>query len=107
MARRIYACPIAVFIGVWVLSSFVRAQAASATISGTVLDESSAVVPVAQITVVNLDTGLRRETAAEAQGNLVVPLLSPCRYHVTAGRHGFRPAEIAALDLNVGDTCQE
>jgi hypothetical protein len=41
MARQIYACTIAVFIGVSALSSFVRAQAASATFSGTVLDESS------------------------------------------------------------------
>jgi hypothetical protein len=58
MARRIYACPIAVFIGVLAVSSFVRAQAASATISGTVLDQSSSVAPGAQTAVVNLDTGL-------------------------------------------------
>jgi hypothetical protein len=51
MARRIYACPIAAFIGVLALSSFVCAQTASATLSGTVLDESSAVIPAAQIIV--------------------------------------------------------
>ena len=103
MERRICACPFAAFIGVLALASFVHAQAASATVGGTVLDESSAVVPGAQITVVDLDTGLRRETTTDAQGSFGVPFLSPGRYRVTAERDGFRPAEIAALDLNVGD----
>jgi hypothetical protein len=103
MMRRIYACPIAAFIGVLALASLVHAQAASATVGGTVLDESSAVVPDAQITVVNLDTELRRATTTDARGGFAIPLLSPGRYRVTAERDGFRPAEIAALDLNVGD----
>jgi len=103
MKRRIYACPLAALFGLLALSSFVLAQAASATLGGTVLDESSAVVRDAQITVVNLDTGLRRETTTDAQGSFVVPLLSPGRYRVTAERDGFRSAEIAGLDLNVGD----
>src|SRR4051812_20835292 len=104
MKRRIYACRLAAVVAILALSSFARAQAASATLGGTVLDESSAVVPGAQITVVNLDTRLRRETTTDAQGRFVVPLLSPGRYRVTAERNGFRPAEIAALELSVGDT---
>jgi Carboxypeptidase regulatory-like domain len=103
MNQRLYACPLAAVVAILALASFVHAQAASATVGGTVFDESSAVVPGAQITVVNLDTGLRRKTTADAQGSFVVPLLLPGRYRVTAERDGFRPAEIAALDLNVGD----
>jgi len=64
MKRRILARPIAAFVGLLALSSLVHAQAASATLRGTVLDESSA----------------------------VVPLLSPGRYRVTAERDEFRPA---------------
>ena len=69
MKRRICACPLAALLAVLAPSSIVHAQAVSATLGGTVLDESSAVVPGAQITVVNLDTGLRRETTADAQGS--------------------------------------
>ena len=103
MKRLICACPLAAFVGVLALSSPVHAQAASATLGGPVLDESSAVVPDTRITVVNLDTGLRRETTTDTQGSFAVPLLPPGRYRVTAERDGFRPAEIAALELNVGD----
>jgi Carboxypeptidase regulatory-like domain len=95
--------PLGALLAVLALSTFVHAQAASATLGGPVLDESSAVVPDTRITVVNLDTGLRRETTTDAQGSFAVPLLPPGRYRVTAERDGFRPAEIAALDLNVGD----
>jgi len=91
------------FVGVLALSTLVRAQSTTATLGGTVLDESSAVVPDAKIAVVNLDTGLRRETTADARGSFVVALLSPGRYRVTAERDGFTLTEIAALDLNVGD----
>ena len=103
MMRRICACSLAALLAVLALSSFGHAQAASATLGGTVLDESSAVVPDAKITVANLDTGLRRETTTDRQGGFTVPLLSPGRYRVLAEHDGFRPAEIAALDLNVGD----
>jgi hypothetical protein len=85
------------------LPSLVHAQTASATLGGTVLDESSAVVPGTRISIVNFDTGLRRQTTTDAQGSFAVPLLSPGRYRVIAERDGFRSAEIAALDLNVGD----
>src|SRR5260370_7848773 len=102
MTRRIYVCPFAAFVGLLALSLVVQAQTASATLGGTMLDESSAVIPDARITVVNLDTGRRRETAADAQGRFAVPFLSPGRYRVTAKRDGVRPAQIAGLDLNLG-----
>src|SRR5258705_13535210 len=75
MNQRLYAFPVAAFIGVLPLASLVHVQAASATLDGPVLDESSAVVPGA----------------------------SPGRYRVTEERDGFRIAEMAAFDLNVWD----
>ena len=91
------------FIGVLALSAFVRAQSATATLGGTVLDETGAVVPNVRVTVVNLGNGLQRETLAGAQGTFIIPLLPPGGYRLTAQRDGFGPAEIPQLVLNVGD----
>src|SRR5687767_7941566 len=76
---------------------------ATATIGGTVLDETSAVVRDAAIRVINLETGLQRTATAGAQGSFTLVLLPPGRYRVTALRDGFTPADIPELVLNVGD----
>jgi hypothetical protein len=69
----------------------------------TVLDETGAVVPNVQVTVVNLGNGLQRETIAGIQGTFVIPLLPPGGYRLSARRDGFSSAEIQELVLNVGD----
>jgi hypothetical protein len=81
----------------------VHAQSATATLAGSVLDESGAVVADVQITVINLGTGLERTTTSASRGSFVVPLLPPGTYRLIARRDGFTPAEISALVLNVGD----
>src|SRR5690349_7197987 len=78
-------------------------QTSTASVGGTVLDETGAVVPNVAVTVVNLGNGLQRVTLAGAQGTFVIPLLPPGTYRLTAQRDGFRPAELTELVLNVGD----
>src|SRR5882724_11068995 len=80
-----------------------RAQNASATLSGTVVDPNGAVIPGANITVTNISTGLSRETTTNDQGYFTVPLLSPSSYSVTARHEGFYVARIPTVVLNVGD----
>jgi carboxypeptidase family protein len=91
------------FIGVLALSTLARAQSTTATLGGTVFDETGAVVPNVQVTVVNLGNGLQRKTIAGAQGTFVISLLPPGGYRLTAQHDGFSPAEIPQLVLNVGD----
>lgn len=81
----------------------VRAQSATATLSGTVEDEKGAVVPGAAVTLTNSATGLRRETTTNDQGSFVVPLLPPSTYKVRVERTGFALVEIPSVELNVGD----
>ena len=66
-----------------------RAQSATATLSGTVIDESGAFIPSVNITLLNLGTALQRHATTDDQGSYVVPLLPPGRYNVTAQREGF------------------
>ena len=65
MKQRVYAYLIVAFVGVLALSTSVGAQTTSATISGTVLDDSAGVIANARIIVVKLDTGLRRQATTE------------------------------------------
>jgi hypothetical protein len=103
MPKRIALCLATLLAGVLGLPTPVRAQTASATIAGTVVDESTAAVPGVLVSVVNLTTGLRRSATTGAQGSFVVPLLPPGRYSLTAQRAGFAAADIPEIVLNVGD----
>jgi hypothetical protein len=81
-----------------------HAQTATATLSGSIIDESGAVVPDAQVTIQNLATGLQRRTVTGREGSFVFPLLPPGHYSVVTLKEGFAPAEIKDSVLNVGDT---
>jgi hypothetical protein len=90
------------FIGVLAFPPLARAQSPTATLGGTVLDETGAAVPDMHIAVASLGNGLQWATTAGSQRSFVVSLL-PGHYRVTARRNGFTPAEITEVVLNVGD----
>jgi hypothetical protein len=79
------------------------AQSATATLSGTVEDQNGAVVPGANVIVLNSGTRLQREATTNDQGYFTIPLLPPSTYTVTVRRDGFAPVQIPNLVLNVGD----
>jgi hypothetical protein len=103
MSRGVLAGLATVVACVSLTPPFAGAQAATAAIGGTVIDESSAVVRDAAIRVVNLGTGVVRIATAGTQGTFTVALLPPGRYQVTAERDGFDRADVSELVLNVGD----
>src|SRR5436190_24248687 len=81
--------------------TFASAQSGMATLSGTVADEKGAVIPGANITVINSATGLQRETTTNGEGYFVVPLLSPSSYKVRVERTGFAVVEVTSVVLNI------
>ncbi len=85
------------------LFAFANAQTTSATLSGTVEDEQGAVIPGAEVTVLNPSTALQRQTTTNGQGYFTVTLLPPGTYTVTVRRDGFAPIEAKNVILNVGD----
>ena len=78
-------------------------QNATATLSGTVVDETGGVVPDVEIVAVNRATQVQRQTRSSPQGVFSLPLLPPGAYTVTARRDGFAPLEVPELVLNVND----
>src|SRR5579864_511904 len=77
-----------------VLTSFaIFAQAPSGTISGTVTDPSSAVVPAATITITDKATNNVRNLTANAEGVYSAPALPPGDYQVKVEMQGFRTVQ--------------
>jgi hypothetical protein len=85
------------------LPSVTGAQGTTATLSGTVVDSSGAVVPGVTIAVANAETGLRRQTVTTSGGFFTFPLLQPARYTLTGRLDGFAPIEVSDIVLNVND----
>ena len=84
-----------------VLSSpYIWAQA-TAQISGTVRDQSGAVLPGAEITVTQTDTGVRRNTISNETGSYVLSNLPLGPYRLEAALPGFRTFVQTGIVLQV------
>src|SRR5882762_7980427 len=79
-----------------------RAQATTGTISGTVTDESKAVLPGVTVLVKNTETGATRTLVTDERGGFRALNLSPGIYSVTAELQGFTPAKRENLTLEIG-----
>jgi hypothetical protein len=82
-------------------SSPLHAQRAS--LLGVVSDQKGGPIPGVNVTLLNLDQGLKREATTNEAGYFSVPLLQPGPYLITAQKDGFAVAEIRDVVLHVGD----
>src|ERR1700704_5777174 len=99
--KRIWA---ALCLGFWVSAmtcSSVWAQA-TAQISGTVQDPSGAVLPGAEITATQTDTGVSRTTITNETGSYALPNLLLGPYKLAASLPGFRSFVQTGIVLQVG-----
>src|ERR1051325_3645137 len=80
-----------------------RAQSATATLSGTIVDQNGAVVPGVLVTVTNKGTAAQRQATTNEEGYFTIPLLPPSAYMINTRRDGFSPVEVRDVVLNVGD----
>lgn len=75
----------------------------TATIVGTITDESGAAVPDVTVQIKNELTGLVRESKAGSEGGYVANLLPPGTYSVSVSADGFKRFVRAGITLAVGD----
>ena len=80
------------------------AQQIAGSIVGAVTDASGAVVPNADLTIVNINTNASRQTRTDASGNYSVPFLSAGTYRITSTANGFRQKVVDNVSLQVGQT---
>ena len=80
----------------------VAAQRSAASLSGTVTDQSGAVIPAAHITVTEVSTGVSTTAQANAQGYFVVSNLNAGSYKLHVEKAGFESYERTGIVLQVG-----
>ena len=78
--------------------------AGSGTITGTVTDPSGAVVPSADVTIRNTQTGVEQKTQTSDAGIYNAPFLPPGNYEVRIAKAGFATVTRQDLILQVGQT---
>ncbi len=92
-------------IALTLLISFGQAvgQEFRGTISGTVNDQTGAVVPAATVTVQNIETNVAATATTNEEGAFTFPLLLPGKYKLTATAVNFKTAVRENIQLNVDD----
>lgn len=76
--------------------------AETATVIGTIQDESGALVPGATITARQALTGFTRTTTSAADGSYRIPALPPGPYQLSVEMGGFAPIKRDGVKLNIG-----
>jgi Carboxypeptidase regulatory-like domain/TonB dependent receptor len=97
--RHCLAAILAVAACLSVSTAVLEAQVLRATILGTITDSTGAVVPGAQVVVIDTNTNTRRETTTNDSGFFAMANLEPGAYRVEAEHPGFRRIVRAGIDL--------
>src|SRR5262245_14156740 len=77
---------------------------ATAQISGSILDSTGAVLPGAQITATQTDTGSVRTTVSNETGSYILPNLPLGPYKLEVTQAGFRPYAQSGIRLQVNSS---
>src|SRR5438093_904105 len=84
------------------ISAAAYGQGPRASLSGTVVDSSGAVIPGASVNVKNNATGSTFDVVTTDKGTFNIPALDAGTYTVTVALMGFKKAVIPDVKLNVG-----
>ena len=106
MERKLFRVAIllaVMFIGA---TGVVQAQGLTA-VTGTVKDQTGAVIPGVEITVTNAATGTARVVISNEAGVYLANQLAPGTYNIKASLPGFRPKDINNLVLPVNQIVKQ
>jgi len=82
------------------------AQETTATVTGTVTDQSGGVLPGVTVSLKHAGTGRTFESVSGAEGGYLVPLLPIGAYEATFTLSGFQTRTVRGITLNVNDRAQ-
>ena len=90
-------------VALFLLSAPLTHAQTTAQLTGTVQDNSSAVIPGAQVTLTDEATGLTRVVQTNRQGLYAFPALVPGTYTVKVEAKSFQSKEVTGIELHAGD----
>src|SRR5271155_2361002 len=103
--RFILTCAVVLLLGA-ALATFApsgHAQQLTGTISGTVYDQSGAVVPKASVDLKDQASGNTRTTTTENDGHFVITAVQPATYSLEISAKGFASWEENGIVMGVAD----
>ena len=94
-------------VGMFLLTLFtnhnVKAQSATATLSGTIVDEQNAIISGASVTISDNTKSFERTAATSGDGNFIFTQLAPSSYTIKVVQSGFAETQLSNVVLNVND----
>ena len=102
--RKRSVCVVAVLILMLGIAPSALAQRTTATVRGTVADETGGQMPGVKVSIDNPETGFSREAFTNESGNYNFSGLPVGTYNLSAELDGFKTAVQTGLRLNVADT---
>ena len=102
MSGQVLRGSVAVLLSWFLAAPLAAAQGAGGTIAGTVKDETGAVIPGANVTVRQTETGATREVVTDSAGRYTATNVAPGPYEVTAALEGFSTIVRSGIRLTVG-----
>ena len=91
-------------LSIFLPSSLLRAQSSNATISGSVLDQSGAAVPRAEITLKAVESGNQQKQTSDSGGLFSFPNLQQGAYELEASATGFRNFVQKGITIHLNDS---
>ncbi|MGH9325608.1 MAG: carboxypeptidase regulatory-like domain-containing protein [Terriglobia bacterium] len=92
---------------VFLCTRFAKAQYTTASLGGTVVDASGAVIPESKVTAKSTGTGLTRSTASRADGSFLFPALPVGTYTLTVEKAGFSTYVQQGITLTVNEAASQ
>jgi hypothetical protein len=104
MVRIVPLVAISVLAVLLALPGTTYAQRMTGELSGTVVDESGAVIPGADVTAKNEASGAIRRSVTNSDGFFAFAALPAAKYAVTVSIPGFNTYEVTGITLQSGDS---
>jgi hypothetical protein len=82
------------------------AQGSGGSVSGTVKDMTGAVVPVADVSIRNIATGVQQSTQTNSDGFYAFPAVPVGQYELDISRPGFKPYKRTGVIIDVNTKLQ-
>src|ERR1700682_2898583 len=83
-------------------TAFAQSDVSTASVRGTVSDESGALIGNAEVKVTSAERGVERTVTTDASGVYLVPFLTPGVYDVRIQAKGFETHILKGVQLTVG-----
>src|SRR5262249_21656710 len=103
--RALMRKPIVLWICVMVLiaASAVNGQVLYGSLTGLVIDPSSAVIPNAKVEALEVNTGLSRQTVTDSRGAYVFTNIPSGTYNVKVSASGFQPTAESGIVVTANE----